>query len=204
MISFADKCSIPLFIKTSKFQALLDTGASISAINATVLKKLPGNCYKIRNSDIAFITVAGGSSHQVEGKVDLEIKVGGLIISHIIDNLCRSVILGTDFMKQQNACLDWRTHMLYLQDFSTHVGIIKVDYGFARMSRSLLIQPGSVVNVPVKLSRTNKNTTVLLEPLNNQNKTGLAFAKCVVKNRPSMFTCRCLKLKTIHKCSLPL
>ena len=116
MISYADKCSIPLFIKTSKFQALLDTGSSISAINATFLKKVPGNCYKIRNSDIAFITAAGGSSHQVEGKVDLEIKVGGLNISHtfyIIDNLSRSVILGTDFMKQQNACLDRRTHMLY-------------------------------------------------------------------------------------------
>lgn len=108
IISFADKCSIPLFIKTLKFQALLDTGSSLSAINAKVLKKLPGNCYKIRNLDIAFITAAGGSSHQVEGKVELEIKVGGLNISHtfyIIDNLCRSVILGTDFMKQQICCI---------------------------------------------------------------------------------------------------
>ena len=75
-------------------------------------------------------------------------------------------------MKQQNASLDWIKHMLYLQDFPTHVSIIKVDYGFARMSKSLLIQPGSVVNVPVKLSRTNKNTTVLLAPSKNQNKTG--------------------------------
>lgn len=112
---------------------------------------------KLKNSEISFITGAGGTAHKVNGKIELELKIGGLKfkqIFYVIQDLCHSLILGTDLMKQQRACIDWGTRTLFLQEFSTFVNIINVNKGLARISKTMYIEPNCIVNIPVKLSRT--------------------------------------------------
>lgn len=99
---------------------------------------------KLKNSEISFITGAGGTTHTVNGKIELEIKIGGLKfrqIFYVIQDLCHPLILGTDFMKKQKACIDWGTKALYLQEFSTYVNIINVSNGLARVSKAITVQP---------------------------------------------------------------
>ena len=117
---------------------------------------------KLKNSEISFITGAGGTTHTVNGKIELEIKIGGLKfrqIFYVIQDLCHPLILGTDFMKKQKACIDWGTKTLYLQEFSTYVNIINVSNGLARVSKTITVQPNGFANIPIKLSRTQKNHT---------------------------------------------
>lgn len=86
-------------------------------------------------------------------------------------------------MEKQKACIDWSTKTLYLQEFSTYVNIINVSNGLARVSKTITVQPNGFANIPIKLSRTQKNHTMLLEPTGNTQKQ-LAIAKCLVINRP--------------------
>ena len=186
LVSFKEKCSIPVFVQTARFNALLDTGSAISAINSETLNKIKIHEDKLKNSEISFITGAGGTAHTVNGKIELELKIGGLKfnqIFYVIQDLCKSLILGTDFMEKQKACIDWDTKTLYLQEFSTYVNIINVSNGLARVSKTITVQPNGFANIPIKLSRTQKNHTVLLEPTGNIQKQ-LAIAKCLVINRP--------------------
>lgn len=116
----------------------------------------------------------------------MHIKIGGLRLSqtfHVIQDLCHPLILGTDFMKPQKACIDCGTRTLYLQEFSTHVNIINVNNGLARVSKTMLIEPHCLVNITIKLSRTKQNETMLLEPSGNTQKQ-FAVAKCLVINKP--------------------
>lgn len=186
LISFKEKCSIPVFVQSARFNALLDTGSAISAINSETLNKIKINENKLKNSEISFITGAGGTAHTVYGKIELELKIGGLKFKqmfYVIQDLCKSLILGTDFMEKQKACIDWGTKTLYLQEFSTYVNIINVSNGLARVSKTITVQPNGFANIPIKLSRTQKNHTVLLEPNGNTQKQ-LGIAKCLVINRP--------------------
>lgn len=98
-------CSIPLFVQNVQFNALLDTGSIISTINSETWKKIQTSKNKLKQSELSFITGAGGTAHQVDGKIELHIKIGGLKLSqtfHVIQDLCHLLIWGTDFMKQQN------------------------------------------------------------------------------------------------------
>lgn len=46
----------------------LDTGSTISAINSETLNKIKIHENKLQNSEISFITGAGGTAHTVNGK----------------------------------------------------------------------------------------------------------------------------------------
>lgn len=114
-------------------------------------------------------------------KIELHIKIGGLKLSqtfHVIQDLCHP-----DFMKQQKTCIDCGTRTLYLREFSTHVNIINVNNGLARVSKTMVIEPHCLANIPMKLSRTKRNETVLLE-LNGNSQKEFAVPKCLVINKP--------------------
>ena len=186
MVNFEDKCYVPVYLQHCRFNALLDTGSSISAINSEAFNKLKIERKQIRHSEISNITGAGGASHPVRGKMEIQIKIAGLKFKHtfyIIEDLCQSVILGADFLKQQKACLDWGSKTLHLQEFSTSINVINFKMGLARTKKSLVIPPNSMANIPVKLSRTKHKSTVLLEPKQSPS-AKLAVAKCVVINKP--------------------
>lgn len=185
LISFQEKCSIPLFVENIQFKALLDTGSTISAINSQTLKRIQKRTDTLQNSAISFITGAGGTAHNVNGKIDLKIKIADLNLVqtfYVIQDLCQPIILGTDFMEKQKACIDWGTRSLYLQEGSTHVNLINIGQGVARVVKTVNIPPNCFANIPVKISRTETNETILLEPVSTNQKQ-LAMAKCLVINR---------------------
>ena len=185
VVSFQDKCHVPLSIQGQQFRALIDTGSTISAVNDSVIRNLQIPYKNLSNSDITFITGAGGSNHPVKGKITLPIVIGNLKIQHtfyVIQDLCTSILLGTNFLIQQKAHLDWPSRKLYLQEFLTHTNVIKIKQGLARTRSFVNIKCHTMVNVPVRLSHTVSNQTVLLEPIPQQS--GLAIAKVLVINKP--------------------
>lgn len=159
---------IPLFVENIQFKALLDTGSTISAINSQTLKRIQKHTDKLQNSAISFITGAGGTAHNVNGKIDLKIKIANLNLVqtfYVIQDLCQPIILGTYFMEKQKACIDWGTKSLYLQECSTHVNLMNIGQGVARVVKTVNIPPNCFANIPVKILRTEINETILLEPV---------------------------------------
>jgi hypothetical protein len=179
--TFSDKCQVPLSIYGHNLRALVDSGSTISAINDSILRKLQILYKDLSPPDISFITDAGGSNIPVKGKINLPILIGGLKIQHtfyVIQNLNTSILLGTHFLDSQLAF----SRKLYLQKASTQVNIIKIKQGLVRTKSFVNIRCNTMVNVPVRLSHTVPNQTVLLEPITQQS--GLAIAKVLVLNKP--------------------
>jgi hypothetical protein len=105
VVCFEDKCYVPVYLQHSRFNALLDTGSSISAINVQAFNKLKNVSNKIKRSDISKITGAGGASHQVNGKLEIQIKIAGLNLEHtfyVIDDLCQQATKSMFELERKN------------------------------------------------------------------------------------------------------
>ena len=94
------------------------------------------------------------------------------------------MILGTDFLQKNEACLDWQNNTLSLRQNTVNVNIIHISQRFARVSKTTDIPPNSIQNIKIRLSKTKSNETVLLEPNLKTTKYSFVAAKCLIKNKP--------------------
>ena len=63
------------------------------------------------------------------------------------------MILGTDFLQKNEACLDWQKNTLSLKQNTVNVNIIQIAQGFARVSKTTDIPPNSIQNIKICLSK---------------------------------------------------
>ncbi|VDH98642.1 Hypothetical predicted protein [Mytilus galloprovincialis] len=167
--------------------ALIDTGSSISCINHSMLKNSKFSTLALEKPKITKIEGAGGAKHQVTGQITVEFSINKFSFTqtfYVIPALRQSMILGTDFLAKNRACIDWETNSLFLKDRSININFTEQPPGYARVSVKTVLSPNSVRNVPVKLSRTNKNELVLLEPTEEIYDLNVFPAKCLIQNIP--------------------
>lgn len=72
------------------------------------MKRIQKRTDTLQNSAISFITGAGGTAHNVNGKIDLKIKIADLNLVqtfYVIQDVCQPIILGTDFMENKRNAL---------------------------------------------------------------------------------------------------
>lgn len=115
--SFNDETTISVYIQiaTRKVTLLVDTGSSVSLLNANVLKK---NIHLAKNKKIE-LTSATGHNALTLGLCSSKIKLSNYIITHdfhIYDNIAIPVkydgIIGFDFLKEFNCVLDFDKNVL--------------------------------------------------------------------------------------------
>lgn len=91
------KCLIPIRLGNCKARALLDSGSTISAINGNLFQKSEFASLPLKTPKVPHIFGAGGATHPIQGQIDLQFSIGGLLLSqtfYVIPALRQSLILG--------------------------------------------------------------------------------------------------------------
>lgn len=180
-----DRNTILLEINERKTRALIDSGASISCIQKSVLEKLDQNKnIEIQPSKLSRIIGVGGEQHQVFGQVTLKLNISGLKIDQnfiVLEHLHHSVILGLDFMKDYHVKIDFHKRIMTVMDELVSVSLIcDSKFGYVRCMKPVDIPAETEIDIPVRISREYKNDTVLLEPSENLHSVNLVGARCLV------------------------
>ena len=80
------KCLIPIRLGNCKARALLDSGSIISAINGNLFQKSEFASLPLKTPKVPHIIGAGGATHPIQGQIDLQFSIGGLLLSNILRN----------------------------------------------------------------------------------------------------------------------
>lgn len=177
-----------LQICEKKLPALIDSGASVSCIQKSLVDKLQeSNNLNMYSSCLSQVTGVGGEKHGVIGAVKLPVKISGLIFEQefiIIRELHHPVILGIDFMSHNKCALDFQYNVLTFTTAEVSVALTPDSkHGYARCTRPETIPANSEVNVTVRVSKGHKNETLLLDPAGNLQGTNIVGARCIVTTR---------------------
>ena len=95
--------SCPVRIGKQKFRSLVDTGADCSLMHCRVYNQLKDRP-KLVNKKV-YLQSASGSELKCDGSITVQVCVGGTEMSqdfYMIRDLNRNLILGLDWMKQNN------------------------------------------------------------------------------------------------------
>ena len=103
-------------ITNQNCQALVDSGAHLSIISDSMLDKIPKRSVKHMKPKFSAVTGVGGITHSVMARVILTVNVGSHAFEqdfHVLDGH-HSVILGMDFLTDQQAVIDFQTSTITL------------------------------------------------------------------------------------------
>jgi hypothetical protein len=159
-------------IGTYSVNCLVDSGATISCISQNILELTSPNV-TCEQSTIENITGVGGAIHSVSGIVLLEFSIQDQIFSHkfhVIPALNYSVILGVDFLRENDAVIDFSCGTMVLNKNSescsvNFMGLYSANvHSLARTVDQVVISPHSEIHFPVFLSHAHDGSTVIIEP----------------------------------------
>ena len=141
------------YIASQSVCALVDSGAECSCIRYDFLQQCMGENVKYASASLQ-IRGVGGQLTKVIGQVDLDITIGSLDLVqsfYILDHMNSEVILGMDFIQDQQANLQFPERILSLHKGITSVPLVpKFTQGkLMRASETVEIPPGSEAFIPV-------------------------------------------------------
>lgn len=183
LVTPIDKNTVSVDIFGTPVRALIDTGASISCIAQPLLDRLRVYLSLLQKCDTVSVFVAGGENHCSLGSISLPISFGDHVITpdfHLFEKFHQPLILGIDFLQDNSAIIDASSQTLRLKDKSTEtVFSVDTNVGISRATTRTIVPAMSISNIQVEVSNLPVGSNVLLEPLHELPKIGLAGAKCV-------------------------
>ena len=131
--------------------ALVDTGAAITVLNASVLS---GNNFSpsVEESPTENIVTVSGEKLPILGMVRLPIEIGNKSYDtelQVVENFSYDLVLGKDFLCKNNAIIDLKEGKLQLSG-SDSIPLSR-NSSTVHVLRTVVIQPRSQVIIPVKL-----------------------------------------------------
>ncbi|CAG2197506.1 unnamed protein product [Mytilus edulis] len=173
--------------------ALVDSGATISVINEQLLRRA---FYKkelpvITTTDLHEIRGVCNTVHNVQGKIDLDIDVNGLVMPfsfYILRDVGFHLILGQDFLTTHKANIDFSNGCVsFHNDFTIAAlesGKNLERYFIANTNKTLTLKAYTENDIQLSINKFPTNTTVLLEPHDNLINRQILGSNClsVVKN----------------------
>ena len=194
LVAPLDKNTIYLDINGSKFNALIDSGASVCCIDKKSIDKInKNNQFQITPSHLVRITGVGGEEHPILGNISLPLKIKGVLVEQtfiVLERLHCPVILGIDFMQKHKVRIDFHHKIITMLDDYVAVALTCNDkIGYVRCLKPETLPPQSETVIKVRVSQQHKNQIVLLEPSHNLYNLELAGARCLVetKNRITQY-----------------
>ena len=141
--------------KTKVF-ALVDSGASISCVSNNLLNSINPHYVKHLESDITMIVGVGNMTHEVAGKVELDLVIEGQAFKQTFYALHNqhSIILGMDFLTKHGATLDFKDARITLDDrvFTLHPPPNKSVA--LKTTKPVIINALSATSIPVRLTKS--------------------------------------------------
>ena len=160
---------------------LVDSGASISVLGETFVRKLNlGN--QIKPSNLNSIVGVGGSKHNVNGQVNLRFHIAGVPFQqefHILSHTNQDVLLGIDFLHAYGAVIDLQGKVLSFPDKQLTVNVLSKGETTVKYTNQITIPPKCIHTVPINFASAIPGRTVLIEPTSPLNELNLMGARCV-------------------------
>ena len=181
---------VRLSVNDVSMSALVDTGANISCLSFKMYTKYGfDKLFPLRKSPMPCVTGVGGSVINVLGIATLPLHINRLQLFHsfyVLERMNHSLILGVDFLKEQNATINFKDNVLSLQGGVSEIGLYKyaTKSHLVRVIGNISVPPKSENIIPVKIRVTvdEHNPTGIVEPLSTlPTKTHLLGARCLVQ-----------------------
>ena len=177
-------------VKGKRLKILVDTGASISCADMSVLKSI--NITRqdlVPSSDIQRITGVGGEMHAVLGKIDLPISIDGLTLYHsfyVFQHLFTPILIGMDFLDANQALINFVDMTVTLCGGIAEVSLLVPNpCHLVKLSCDTVIPPKSQCVLPVKVPKLQSAATMLIAPTKQLIlRHYLMGSKCVHEVRP--------------------
>ena len=175
---------------------LVDTGADLSLIDKSVVKKIP-NKYVVMNSydNSSKVKWGGGQQLKITGKIVLRCKLGNKLYPvtfSVADKLGRSGIVGSDFLEGMGANIDYENQVLTLTDHNaillTPKGAVN-NYALVRLARRTTVPAKSSIVALVEIRGRKGKGNLLINPIPScpafVNDPGVSVAPTLVDSRKS-------------------
>ena len=200
--SESDSSYLNILVCHKTIQALIDTGSVISILSRSCLRSLKIDEKFITASSREFI-LADNSKFHILGTVEIDLKLNGLIVPFnffVADQLSDHCILGTDFLKQTQAKIDFSDGVVsFFHDLVVLPLLSRSQCtSMVRLVGKTKIPPMAQALIQVKAPPKFSNTDCYLEGTPTIGTRGLIVARSLV--RPSdtnTLTCQILNTKSV-------
>ena len=178
-------------------ETLIDTGASVSILNERVAKQLKLQIQPLDKIKFSSLTSANGSEIPVIGTADVQLYFQGLVIPQVVQVsplLDHSLVLGVDFLSQNQAILNYRLGVLSLYEDLVRVPLHSRFGGLncITVARTMCIPAYHEALILANSPKVFNNKDALLEPLPNAQFNKLAVARSLVHCQNNTVVCRVL------------
>ena len=149
-------CEVEIVKKNVK--ALLDTGASISMIRQKDLLELGFRCKDLKPADLRVVQ-ADGRGMKISGMICLLVMVGEVVTMqtlYVATTLCRSMILGRDWLEGNKAHMSFNPVMLKLGGKEILLENCMNKESIVVIIEDLVIRPRTAISCQGKLSPTEE------------------------------------------------
>ena len=200
MPAYKYKCIVNMKINNVVTQVLIDTGATSSAISTKLLECFPNSKRKIYRRTPKVCLAVNGQPLKSLYTVMLPITLkGGKCLYHefeVINGLINPVLLGTDFLKAQEAKLDFADNSLQLGKEILHSQIAEwspPQPAHLTVFENTVLPPNSISLVRAEIAGedptlTNKIENMLIGPLSTKFDTDFIASYSIIDpNSPEIW-----------------
>jgi hypothetical protein len=177
--------TVMVVIKGYNTPALVDSGATISCISQTLLKRVGYNNIKYTQSHVEYIVGVNGTQSIVLGTINIPLMMEPKIIVqtfHVISKLQYNLLLGLDFLEHNKAQIDMAVGTLTL-NYDIKLPLLNMKQASVRTVSYVRIPPQSKTTVRVQLSALYEHNILLLQPTFTLTNRNLVGADCLIDNQ---------------------
>ena len=167
-------------------QALVDSGAHISIVSDSMLSKIPSKHIRHVQPKYSTVVGVGGVTHTGTARVFVTVNVGSHCFDqdfHVLDGH-HSVILGMDFLTNQQAVIDFpNATITFGGKFTCKLRKHAVRASLARTVKSAFIPAESEMMIQVGLTKSYNNDCLVTDSVTSMeiNFPDVKVSCCVVK-----------------------
>jgi len=184
-------------INSRYVKVLVDSGATRSCISAKFLARLKLKPDPLDSAISEDVFTADNSTMRILGQVDLSVYLNGLIVPFtfiVLPSLCHDCIVGTDFMSQAHAKIDFHEGIISFYDELVILPLmpLKSHATILRLTKQVILPPRTEVLAPVIIPPHYKPQLSIIEPLPSLQRRNIGVARLLVQPSRSFSVCRLL------------
>jgi hypothetical protein len=152
------KSAVLLQFRNKKIVALIDSGSAKSIVSEKFVHKFGLQILPLTTGDVRVPKAANGNPLHVLGKIEIDIKINGLITPYefyVLSDISHDLILGFNYLIDNKCQIDFTEKKVTFYDGLTALQLLSEgnDYGVVRLSKSCTIKPGFESIQPAILSK---------------------------------------------------
>jgi len=176
---------VSIKINHHPIQALIDSGATRSCVSENLVSKFKLNVLPLSPNIPDDVFTADNSAMRIIGQIEVSLNINGLIVPHtfiVLPSLFHDCLLGTDFLLQSRANVDFYSRNVIFYDGLTTLPLqaLQKPHHILRLAQKLTIPPRSEAISRVLVHKKFKPQPCIMEGLPSLHTRNLALARVLV------------------------